>query len=137
MNLRFLEVTNSFNYGKFALGTFDSDEWSYPSVLDATFGVRSRLIAGRGWGPDHFLMLDLQTGEGAFFRHGGLARADLNKHRIWVCPMFLPTLEHLYRVPLAEFASLPPLLELSELEAPSSMQGYRRTGVQEPFVEFT
>ena len=27
-------------------------------------------------------MLDLQTGEGAFFRHGRLARADLNKHRM-------------------------------------------------------
>ncbi len=137
MKVLLLEVTNGFNFGKFAVGRFEPDELSRLSLVDATMGMQIRLIAGRGWGPDHFLMFDLQTGEGAFFRHGGLARADLNKHHIHVCPMFLPTLEHLYRVPLAEFDSLPPLLELTEAEAPSSMYGYRRTGVQEPFVEFS
>lgn len=137
MRVRFVEVTNGFNFGKFAVCRFEEHELAYTSVLDATMGMQIRLIGGRGWGPDHLLILDLQTGEGAMFRPGGLARADLNKHKIWVCPMFEPFLAWAWKQDLSDLDVLPALVELTELEAPSSMHGYRRTGVQEPFVEFT
>lgn len=137
MRLRFCEVTNGFNWGKFAVGTFEGDELAYRSQLDATMGVQSRLIQGRGWGPEHRLVLDLQTGEAAIFRHGGHAPADMNKRRIWTCPMFEPFLTWLYRQPLASLDDLPGLVEFTEAEAPSAMQGYRRPGEQDFLVEFT
>lgn len=137
MNLVFLEATNGFNWGKFAIGRFDGNEWAYPSKIDTMTGstvtLSVRLLRTVGWGPDHFFFLDLQTGEGAIFRHGGYAEADLNKHRIWVCPMALPALRYIMSHPLDE---LPELLELTEAEAPSAMQGYRRAGEQAFCVEF-
>ena len=135
MRLTFHELTNGFNWGKFAVGRFDGDELAYQSVLDATMGVQTRLIQGRGWGLDHVLVLDLQTGEAAMFRLGGHAPADLMKRRIWTCPMFPAFLEVLYRAP--DIDALPALIELTEADAPSSMQGWRWPGEQEAFVEFT
>jgi hypothetical protein len=136
MKLVFFEVSNGFNWGKFAVGRFEADELRYESVMDAMMGMKIKLIRGRGWGPDHFLFLDLQTGEGAIFRHGGMASADLNKHRIWVCPMAEPALVWLYSQDLSGLDALPAFVELTEAEAPSSMQGYRRAGDQAFCVEF-
>lgn len=134
MNVVFTEASNGFNWGKFAIGRFEPDEVAYRSVIDDSMGISASLVRGRGWSSEHFWFMDLQTGEGALFRHGGLARADLNKHRIHVCPMAEPTLAWIMAHPLDE---LPPVIHLTEAEAPSSMQGYRRPGEQEPFVEFT
>ena len=135
-----IEVTNGFNWGKFLVARFD-DEWSYRSAIDtmnsSTGALPIRLLPSLGWGRDHFLFLDLQTGEGAIFRHGGMARADLNKHRIWVCPMAEPALLWLYSQDLSDLTALPALVELTEAEAPSAMQGYRRTGDRTFCVEFT
>lgn len=139
MKLKIIEVTNGFNWGKFLVGRFD-DEWDYRSTIDSMAGSTSsmpiRLLRACGWGRDHFLFLDLQTGEGAIFRHGGMARADLNSHRIWVCPMAEPALVWLYSQDLSSLDALPALVELTEAEAPSSMQGYRRAGDQAFCVEF-
>jgi hypothetical protein len=41
-------------------------------------------------------MLDLQVGEGAIFRLGGLARADLSMDRAWMSPLFHDFLGWLY-----------------------------------------
>lgn len=71
-------------------------------------------------------VLDLQTGEGAFFRPGGYAAADLEKHRVWVCPLFEPFLEWLYRQDLTDLGQLPRLVELPDAEF--AMRGYRRAG---------
>jgi hypothetical protein len=135
-----IEVTNGFNWGKFLVARFDADEWEYRSQIDkmsnSTGILPIRLLRSLGWGPDHFLFLDLQTGEGAMFRVGGLARADLNKHCVWVCPMAEPALAWLLRQDLSDLDALPALVELTEAEAPSAMHGYRRPGEQEPFVEF-
>lgn len=139
MNVKIIEVTNGFNWGKFLVGRFD-DEWEYKSAIDtmtgSTGGLSIRLLPTLGWGRDHFLFVDLQTGEGAIFRHGGFAPADLNKHRIWVCPMAEPALVWLYRQDLADFDVLPALVELTEAEAPSAMLGYRRSGDLTFCVEF-
>lgn len=117
---KFIEVTNAgdsgINWGKFLVVRFEADDIAY------------QLIRGRGWGSDHLLVVDLQTSEGAIFRHGGSARADLNKQGIWVCPMFEPFLEWLYRQDVSDLAALPSLVELTEAEAPSAFAGYRRGG---------
>jgi hypothetical protein len=83
-------------------------------------------VRGRGWGDEHIWVLDLQTGEGATFRHGGMASADLNKHRIWVCPMFEPFLAWLYQQDLHELDALPAVINLPD--APAAFHGYRRAG---------
>lgn len=133
MKLKFIEATNraagGINWGKFAVGRFEPDEWSYRSAVrgDEVFGIpiaNRSLLAERGWSEQHLLVLDLQTGEGSMFRHGGLAVADLNtKHQIWVCPLFEPFLTWLYQQDVTDLDKLPALVEL---EAPSSMSGYRR-----------
>jgi len=123
--MKFIEVTNGpRNWGKFAIGTFDYDDWQTKSAV-ATVGNRSHL-SDRGWTREHKLVLDLQTGEGAIFKIGGLPQADLEKHRIWVCPMFLPFLEWLYKQDVRDLTTLPDHVDLPD--APFSMTGYRRKG---------
>lgn len=122
MKVKFIEVTNqNRNWGKFLLGRFDS-EWEYES----TIAPGTKLLAGRGWTPSHLLILDVQTGEGAIFSPGGSAAHDLNKHKIWVCPMYEPFLEWLYRQDLSDLDKLPAFLDLKD--APFEMYGHRRPG---------
>jgi len=79
----------------------------------------------------HVLVLDLQTGEGAILKPGGDPRADLKKHRVWVCPMFEPFLEWLYARALAiGLDDLPLHVDLPE--APFAFAGYRRPGPAAP-----
>lgn len=124
MQTKIIEATNikhgGYNWGKFMLGRFDEER----STFSAIDGRRS-LLAACGWTPDHLLVVDLQTGEGALFRPGGSTRADLDKHRIWVCPLFEPFLMWLYRQDLSDLEALPAMVEL---DAPSAMAGYRRAG---------
>jgi hypothetical protein len=40
------------------------------------------LLGQGGWAPHHIMVTDLQTGEGAIFRPGGLASYDLDKHQL-------------------------------------------------------
>lgn len=128
METKFIEATNNnLNWGKFMIGRFTPEEWAYPAALDPT--GRS-LIAGRGWSQDHIMVFDLQTGEGAIFKPGGYAKADLDKHQIWVCPMFEPFLEWLYQQDLRDLAKLPPSINLPDAEF--SFSGYRRPGQKEP-----
>ncbi len=126
MKTRFIEATNvttgGFNWGKFMLAQFEPIDFAYPSAVD-----NFSLIAGRGWTPNHVFITDLQTGEGALFRPGGLPSADLLKHAIWVCPMFEPFLEWFY-LHWPAIRTLDALPALVELTADSSMAGYRRPG---------
>ena len=109
------------NWGKFLVGEMDN-EWRRHSVVGDA--VRP-LLTQCGWGPDHLWVMDLQTLEGAAFRHGGYAKADLDKHRIWVCPLFEPFLTWLYTQDTAQLGELPqPVI----LDAPLSLAGYRRSG---------
>lgn len=151
MNTAIVEVTNGpANWGKFLVGQFDEAEWARRSALtptctdfkpdhngeclncddwaDAHEPSTVPLLQQIGWQPGngYVFVLDLQTGEGAVFRRGGLASADLNKHAVWVCPMFEPFLEWLYRAWDGSLASLPPTLDLPD--APFAMHGYRRPG---------
>lgn len=122
MKTKLIEVTNgNKNWGKMMLGRFDT-EWSHESAISPGM----KLLGGRGWTPDHLLVLDIETGEGAVFKMGGLAKHDLEKHRIWVCPMFEPFLEWLYQQDTADLDKLPAMVDLKD--APFEMYGYRRCG---------
>jgi hypothetical protein len=126
MRTKIIEATQDLgkgpNHGKFLLGKMDVDDWAYQSRVAPIF----TLLGYCGWTPKHVWVLDLQTGEGAFFRIGGYAKADLNKHKIWVCPMFEPFLQWLYDQKFTELDELPDLVELPQAEF--SMHGYRRNG---------
>jgi hypothetical protein len=115
------------NWGKFLLGVPD-EEWRYESRVDSAYSWP--LLGKVGWTIDHLWVLDLQTGEGAFFRPGGSAHADLDKHRVWVCPLFEPFLEWLYdryrENPRLDIGDLPDVAELPD--APFALSGYRRPG---------
>lgn len=112
-----------FNWGKFLVGKF-TDEWDVPSHVNEE-GKRC-LLSKRGWGNNHALVLDLETGEGAVFCIGGLAKCDLEKHRIWVCPLFEPFLEWLYQQDLDDLDQLPSVIDLGYV--PTAIRGYRRPG---------
>ncbi len=121
MQTKIIEATNRFNWGKFLLGKLDH-EWQ------ARIDEGRLLLQQLGWGQSdkRLWVLDLQTGEGAYFRLGGLARHDLQKHRIWVCPMYEPFLTWLYQQDCSDLDKLPSMIEL--LGAEIALYGYRRPG---------
>jgi len=125
METKFIEATNveagGFNWGKFMVARFNQEEWDRRSAVDDRF-----LLHDRGWRSNHIMVVDLQTGEGGIFRPGGYAKADLDKHQVWVCPMFEPFLAWLYRQDLSDLQKLPALVRIQDTR--SSMQGYRRAG---------
>lgn len=120
------DVTDGPNHGKFVVARFASEEWSRRCLLDAAQGLPRSLVARCGWSPRHVWVLDLQTGEGAFFMPGGCASADLDRHAVHVCPLFEPFLAWLYRQDLSDLEALPELVELPG--APAALYGYRRPG---------
>lgn len=113
------------NWGKFLVGRFDHAEWSRPAAL----GLGVALLPQLGWRPEHLWVMDLQTGEGALFRPGGYPHADLEKHRVWVCPMFEPFLTWLYQQDLSDLDRLPDSVLLPKAEF--EFTGRRRPGPQE------
>lgn len=121
MKTKFIEAKNNFNWGKFAICRFDPEEWARPSSVDAARTV----LRSQGWDPRHVWVLDLATGEGAFFMPGGHAGSDLNKHAVWVCPLFEPFLAWLYEQDLSDLDALPAVVDIA---APASMHGHRRPG---------
>lgn len=128
MQTKFVEVSNGFNWGKFLVCRFTREEWAIRSKVDEG----SSLVGGRGWTPRHLWVLDLQTGEGAMFKPGGYAKGDLDKHQVWVCPMFGVFLNKLYATPEwgNDIGTIPDLVELTDEDAmkASAMFGHRRPG---------
>src|SRR5262245_9402901 len=98
MKTKFIEATDAtkFNWGKFMIGYFEPAELGRPVTLpNAQLASRRPLLDQIGFDRREIFVADLQTQEGAFFRPGGSPKADLEKHRIWVCPLFEPFLEWL------------------------------------------
>lgn len=126
METVFIEATQRaqvFNWGKFMVGRFTEEEWARRVRMVDDMGSLLRRV---GWEGNSILVLDLQTGEGAIFRPGGLASADLRKHQVWVCPMFEPFLGWLYQQDLTDLQKLPGRVELETETA--ALYGYRRPG---------
>lgn len=109
METKIIEVTNGpRNHGKMLVGRWDW-EWDRASIVSA---LPQPLLGQLGWSRRHIVVFDLQTGEGATFLPGGLAAADLEKHRVWVCPLFEPFLEWLYAQDLTDIQALPAHVDL-------------------------
>lgn len=127
METKIIEATQNaergFNWGKFCVARFDT-EWKHRSAIDP--GSSLPLLTQRGWGREHLWVMDLETCEAVGVRPGGSAHADLEKHQVWVCPMFEPFLMWLYKQDLTDLGALPDLVELPD--APGAMSGYRRPG---------
>ena len=118
MNTKIVEVTNGVAWGKFLIGWFDLVEWARHSAMlpgDAAL-AQHPLLSLSGWSPEHFLLLDLDTGEGGLFKHRGLADQDMANKHVSVGPMFEPFLTWLYDQPLEDVRSLrlPKLINLPE-----------------------
>ena len=110
------------NYGKFMLGRM-TEEWRRISIIDNEYDGSTLALLGRcGWSPDHLWVFDLQTGEGASFKPGGNPIADLQKHNVWVCPLFPLFLAWLYQQDLSDLTQLP---EKINIDAPLEFQGKR------------
>jgi hypothetical protein len=131
----FIEATQNIkqgpNHGKFMIAMFDGEEWKRPSALGEAvggMGAGGSLLRRCRLTPRDLLVMDLQTGEAAVFCHGGFAMADLGKRRVWVCPLFEPFLNWLYKQPLERIlrGELPPLIELPD--AAFELYGHRRPG---------
>ncbi len=134
METRFVEAHQGdgwSNWGKFAVSRFTPQELAYPSRMPGTPGWG--LVRSQGWSGDHVQVFDLATGEGAMFRLGGLAPADLEKHQVWVCVLFEAFLDWLYRHYRADQAgwwdTLPAVVELPGV--PFAFHGHRRPGPPE------
>jgi hypothetical protein len=136
MKVKFVEAGNSEqNWGKFLISQFTREEWAYQTAVpgvdhEELLGYRPSLLGARGWHPSHIIVFDLETCEGAAFSPGGSASADLNKHQVWVCPMFEPFLEWLYKNLYPNYQgnilALPDYVDLPD--AAFAMSGYRRPG---------
>ena len=104
MKTKLIEATNDQNHGKFLLGRFNDEEWARRSRVDEEYAAKTgepdlgiSLLGRCGWQRNGYLLVtDLQTGEGAIFRLSGHPKYDLEKHRIWVCPMYEFFLEWLF-----------------------------------------
>lgn len=134
MQTKFIEVTNEldgqpFNWGKFMVARFTDEEWARRSQEPVAGTVNRPLLDLIGWSRRHVIVFDLQTCEGVAVRPGGWPKADLDKHKIWVCPLFEPFLEWLYKQDLSNLLTLPDHVHLPD--APSDMKGYRRPGSSE------
>lgn len=140
MKTKIIEATNgdAQNWGKFMLMRPDV-EWERGSavsparawtgtsaIYETPVGAEIPLLSQRGWDHEHVIVFDLETCEGAAFRPGGKASADLDKHRVWVCPLFEPFLEWLYDQDLTDLDALPDSINLPG--ADFMFTGYRRPG---------
>jgi hypothetical protein len=118
---RFIEATNGpQNWGKFMVGRLTREEL----LRESAVAPGRPLLQQIGHNPAAILVFDLQTREGGLFVPGGIAAADLDKHRIWVCPLFEPFLVWLYAQDLSDLDALPAVIDLPD--APFALAGYRR-----------
>lgn len=135
MKTKIIEATNGLNYGKFLVGVFDDSEWTRTSNVSQLNLLRA---IGYDTRQPPLWVFDLQTKEGAAFypEHPDMAKYQLEKHRIWVCPMYEFFLSWLFAEHVKDAAmviALDDLPALVDLETNFfAFYGHRRPGPQEP-----
>lgn len=137
MITHFIEATNFYdggcNWGKFLITAFDGYDWLVPAV-EAEGPLLAALPGKERWNPEtSAIVFDLQTGEGARFDLRGDPISQLERHKIWVCPMFEPFLVWLFalvqaRPPGPERFRINNLPTVAKFPAHSALAGYRRPG---------
>ena len=130
MKTKFIEATSNFNWGKFMVARFTDEEWAQKSAHPDSPGPLLRQL---GWGRNQTVVFDLQACEGAMFCPPGAPVHDLEKHKIWVCPMFPCFLEWLYKQDLTDLDALPSIITIPQEIAQryEAFRGYRRPGPPE------
>jgi hypothetical protein len=129
MKTAIIEATNGEqNWGKFLVGVM-TDEWKHRSAVDVE--SQSPLLRLRAWSRDYIWVMDLETGEGALLCHRDVVRDALERHQVWVCPLFEPFVGWLFAQPMhgdpeAWLDGLPPLIDFPD--AAFGLSGYRRGG---------
>lgn len=85
MITKLIETTDMFNHGKFLVGQMEGFELTqYLAIKDDGRQLSHVLHAS----PSKFWVLDCATCEGAFFDFSNDAYYQLERHQVWVCPMF-------------------------------------------------
>lgn len=112
MKTRIFEATNGAAYGKFLVGRFD-EEWKYTPQIEPDYS-HQRLLHREGWGPKHFMLLDLSSpGNGSIFHHNplGMAENDVEKRGLPFCLLYTEFLQWIYQQKLEEFDEWPAVVE--------------------------
>ncbi len=132
MRTKIIEVVDPSEtmWGKFMVGRFDV-EWSLPSVIDP--GVQT-LLHRLGWGPDHFLIVDLSVGHGAIFARHGHVWNDIDEKGIYFCWMFPAFLEWIRKQDLSDIEALPDSVVLEENRRPQPQTAGVTNAGNEPGV---
>jgi hypothetical protein len=136
MDTKFVEAGHPGvgNWGKFIVACHTTAELQEPTQFPGCEGQRVVSLAGNG--ARDMWVFDLQTGEGfrvpVSERH---AFSILEKHQVWVCPMFEPFLGWLLAYidshPNDWWSTLPRTVELPD--APFEMRGHRRPTARPAF----
>lgn len=133
---KMVEVSDQVNWAKLMVSQFDNDELAYKSRVDTEAKSLLEAVAARRkeyWGEaqQKRLVVDLQTDEGAWFlpHPERDPKVDLDRHQIWVCPLFYPFLQWLYRTNPVHVSGIPDVVELDPDDV-IKFQGYRRPGPQ-------
>lgn len=136
METRFVEAgqgiseQTSANWGKFLVARYSGRELTEPTQFPMCEG--QTVVDLRGPGDRHVWVLDLVTGEGVRFDWTTVrnAAAALQRHQVWVCPMFEPLVEwlvtHIRAAGTAWWDTLPRCVLLPD--APFALSGHRRPG---------
>lgn len=125
------------NWGKFLVSRLPDAAYDYSSQLPGCEGIEGAdrpLLRRIGFPARAIRVDDLQTHEGVFFIDAtddpDRFVCQLEKHKIWVCPMYAPFLAWLGRQPLEDLDALPGFVALPD--APGEIYGYRRKGPTAP-----
>lgn len=132
MRRQFIEVSDDMNWGKMELQQLEPSDMEVMSLVKAGAPLLTAIETQRRSSADPLKQVriwDLQTGEGAVFTpaRGEDPKAQLDQHRVWVCPLFLPFVRWLFRQDCTDITALPRLVEFPEGDV-CHLQGYRRGG---------
>lgn len=118
----FLEASNGGLWGKFLLLRHSPENLALKSSLPDF--ENETLLRGRKFDDEMTMMVDLQTGTGAIYTLSNPFDALFSlesKRRIWVCPLYRPTLFWLAQQGLGrgkgDITKLPRYIDVSEAEA--------------------